>query len=61
MFEDVCSFFHETQEAFTIYIVEQKFVVGRGYEYFKSFRGKANLIVSDSLIKRRIEKIIFWT
>ena len=61
MFEDVCSFFHETQEAFTIYIVEQKFVVGRGYEYFKSFRGKENLIVSDSLIKRRIEKIIFWT
>lgn len=58
--EDVRSFFHETQEAFTIYIVEQKFVVGRGYEYFKSFRGKENLIVSDSALKRRIRKIIFW-
>lgn len=59
--DDVREFFHETQEAFTIYIVEQRFVVGRGYSYFKSFIGKENLIASDSAIKKRIRRIWSWT
>lgn len=59
--DDIKSFFHETQEAFTIYVVEQRFVVGRGYEYFKSFIGKDNLIADDSALKRRISKIVSWT
>lgn len=58
--EDIRAFFHETQEAFTIYIVEQRFVVGRGYEYFKSFIGKENLITTDSALKKRIRKILMW-
>jgi len=58
--EDVRNFFHETQEAFTIYVVEQRFVVGRGHEYFKSFIGKDNLIADDSALKRRINKILIW-
>lgn len=58
--DDVKSFFHETQEAFTIYVVEQRFVVGRGHEYFKSFIGKENLITDDSALKRRINKILIW-
>ena len=59
--EDVREFFRETQEAFTIYIVEQRFVVGRGYEYFKSFIGKENLIATDSAVKKRIRRIWAWT
>lgn len=58
--EDVKNFFRETQEAFTIYVVEQRFVVGRGYDYFKSFIGKENLIIDDSAMKKRIKKVIMW-
>ena len=50
---DVKSFFRESQEAFTIYVVEQRFVAERGYEYFNSFIGKENLIVDDSSLKKR--------
>ena len=58
---NVLDYFHETQESFTIYIVEQRFVVGQGHEYFKSFVGKENLILDDSSIKKKINKILFWS
>lgn len=60
MEDDILSFFRETQEAFTVYVVEQRFVVGRGLDYFKSFKGKPNYIDSNTAIRRRISKILRW-
>ncbi len=58
--EDVLPFFRETQEAFTIYVVEQRFAVGRGLDYFKSFKGKVNYIDSNGAIQYLISKIQRW-
>lgn len=60
MEEDVLSFFRETQEAFTVYVVEQRFAVGRGLDYFKSFRGKPNYIDTNNAIRKRISKVLRW-
>lgn len=56
--EDVRYFFKEIDSAFTIYVVEQRFVVGRGADYFRSYKGKVNYIDSDKEIKNRIGKIL---
>lgn len=56
--EDITDFFKETDNVFTIYVVEQKFVVGRGANYFKSFRGKENYVDSNLIIKNRLNKIL---
>lgn len=58
--DDIKDFFKESHEAFMIYVVEQRFIVGRGNEFFKSFKGKENLILSNESIKKRISKILFW-
>jgi hypothetical protein len=59
--EDIMNLFRETNESFTVYVVEQRFVVGRGFEYFRQFRGKENLIIDDRSIKNRIGKILRWS
>lgn len=56
--KDVRDFFKEIDPCFTIYVVEQKFVVGRGADYFRSFKGKANYIDSNLIIKKRLYKIL---
>lgn len=56
--KDVRDFFKETNPGFTIYVVEQRFVVGRGADYFRSFKGKVNYIDSNAVIKNRIYKIL---
>lgn len=56
--EDVRDFFREIDSVFTIYVVEQRFVVGRGADYFRSYKGKINYIDSDKEIKNRIGKIL---
>lgn len=58
--DDVLSFFRETQEAFTVYVVEQRFVVGRGLDYFKSFKGKSNFIDSNKSIIKHINRVVHW-
>lgn len=58
--DEIKDFFKESHESFTVYVVEQRFVVGRGYEYFKSFRGKENFIGDNASIRRRIKKILDW-
>lgn len=58
--DDVLSFFRETQEAFTVYVVEQRFVVGRGLDYFKSFKGKVNYIDSNGAIRKQINRVLRW-
>lgn len=58
--EDIKSFFKEQPEEFTIYVVEQRFVVGRGLEYFKSFRNTPNYIDSNKQAKHMIRSILKW-
>ena len=60
MMEDIRLFFKEDISQFTIYVVEQKFAIGRGLEYFKSFKGKSNYIDTDALAQKRIYKIYSW-
>lgn len=56
--EDVRSFFRENDDNFTIYVVEQRFVVGRGSEYFRSYKGKINYIDTDYTLRKRIGDIL---
>lgn len=58
--ENIKDFFKEQQEEFTIYVVEQRFVVGRGLEYFKSFRNTPNYIDSNKQAKHIIRSILKW-
>ena len=56
--EDVRDFFKETDAAFTIYVVEQRFVVGRGADYFRQYKGKENYIDSNIVIRNRLSRIL---
>ncbi len=56
--EDVRSFFREIDDNFTIYVVEQRFVVGRGSEYFRSYKGKINYIDTDYTMRKRLGDIL---
>lgn len=58
--ENILDFFRENEEAFIVYVVEQRFATGRGLDYFKSFKGKPNLIDSNIKIRRLLRHIIFW-
>ena len=51
-------YFNEYNESFTIYVVEQRFVVGQGKDYFKSFIGKNNFVSDNNSIKKIIFKIM---
>lgn len=55
---DVRDYFKEQEESFTIYVVEQRFAVGIGSEYFKSFRGKTNYIDTNTKINERLYRIL---
>lgn len=56
--EDIRDFFRETDTAFTIYVVEQRFVVGRGADYFRQYKGKENYIDTNSVMKSRLSRIL---
>lgn len=56
--EDVRDFFRENDTAFTIYVVEQKFVTGRGSDYFRSYKGKINYIDTNEVMKKRLTGIL---
>lgn len=58
--EDIKELFKDHLSEFTIYVVEQKFVVGRGYNFFNSYKGKANYINNNELAVKRINNIINW-
>lgn len=48
---DIEEIFRQDENTFTIFVVEQRFVVGRGHAYFQSFINKPNLFDSDEQIK----------
>lgn len=56
--EDIKVFFKESENVFTIYVVEQLFAVERGAEYFQSYRGKPNYIDTNTNMKKRIGSIL---
>lgn len=58
--EDITYLFRENENDFTIYVIEQRFAIGRGLDYFKSFKGKSNYIDTDELAKKRLYKIRSW-
>lgn len=55
---DIEKLFTQADNTFTIFVVEQRFVVGRGHEYFHSYINTSNLIDSDEQIKERFSKAI---
>lgn len=56
--EDIRDFFKEKEEEFTIYVVEHRFAINRGNDYFKSYKGKPNYIDTNTIIKKRISNIL---
>lgn len=58
--ENITSFFQESEYGFMVYVVEQRFAVGRGAEYFRAFKGKENLIDTNYMMKKRISTILKW-
>ena len=58
--DNVKAFFQEYEYGFTVFVVEQRFATGRGAEYFRSFKGKENLIDTNIGIKKNITKILKW-
>jgi hypothetical protein len=55
---EIGSIFRPDTNVFTVFIVEQRFVVGRGHEYFKAFINTPNLFDSDEKTKKFIRSII---
>ena len=58
--KDVLSYFRETEDVFTVYVVEQKFAIGQGYEYFSSFKGKDNILDTNYKTKKFLGKVLKW-
>lgn len=58
--EDIRSLFKESNKRFTVYVVNQDFAIGRGLDFFKSFRGKSNYIDTDTLAQKHINRICSW-
>ena len=50
--------FRPDSNIFTVFVVEQRFVVGRGHKYFQNFINKPNFFDTDEKIKKRFKKII---
>ena len=57
---NVQALFRDHINQFTIYIVEQKFAVGKGHDYFKQYIGEPNYIDSEYMAKNLILKIHQW-
>lgn len=57
-YSDVLQFFRENQEGFTVYVVERRFAVRRGNEFFKSYSGSKHYIRNEADMKKTINKIL---
>lgn len=53
-------YFSEHIECFTIYVVEQKFALNQGREYFRQFISKENYINSEDKLNTHLSKILNW-
>lgn len=53
-------YFSEHIESFTIYVVEQKFALNQGREYFKQFSTGDHFINNDNKMKKHLSKMLKW-
>ena len=60
MTDNILDFFRESEDAFTIYVVEQRFAVGRGSDCFKSFNEKCDIIDTSQIARKQINSILNW-
>lgn len=56
--EDIEKLFIQEDSTFTVYVVEQQFVVNRGADYFKKYRNTSSYITSKKQIKNVFSKAI---
>ena len=57
---EVADLFSEHIETFTIYVVERKFALNRGREFFKKYSDKEHFLGDDDKIKNHLSKILSW-
>lgn len=50
--------FTQIDNTFTVFVVEQRFAVGRGAEFFRSYRNTSNFINSDEQLKKVFSKAV---
>lgn len=53
-------YFSEHIETFTIYVVEQKFALNQGREYFKQFSTGDHFINNNGKMKKHLTKVLGW-
>ena len=58
--KSIKDYFSEHIENFTIYVVEQKFALNQGREYFEQFANKEHLINDNNKIKKHLSKMLKW-
>lgn len=50
--------FTQSNNEFTVFVVEQRFAVGKGYEFFRSYRNTSHFISSDEQMKKVFSKAV---
>lgn len=55
---DIEKIFIQDDNNFTVFVVEQRFVVGRGHDFFRSYINTVNYIDSDEQIKKCFFKVL---
>lgn len=58
--DEIVNLFSEHIETFTIYVVERKFTLNRGREFFKKYSDREHFISDDDKIKKHLSKILSW-
>lgn len=56
--DNIEKIFIQDDNTFTVFVVEQRFVAGRGHQYFQKFYNTKNYITSDKQIKNIFSKTI---
>lgn len=56
--DDIEKIFVQDDNIFTVFIVEQRFVVGRGHKYFQKYLNTPNFITSDKQIRNVFAKAL---
>ena len=56
--KDIEQIFRPDNNTFTVFVVEQRFAVNRGWEFFRSYRNTKHFFDSDEKIRKRFRKII---
>jgi hypothetical protein len=56
--KEIEQLFRPDTDSFTVFVVEQRFAVGRGHDYFHSFLNKLNYFSSDEQLEKQFRKIV---